>query len=84
MLQIITWSVLTRFIVCSCPQAQSLKKSIWGFFVAMVKRVAKSDVLKFAKAKAPNLEEQKPMSFKEVKRRSIISGLRALKAPAAP
>ena len=51
----------------------------------MVKRSAcqMKDILLASKAKMPNLEPTPAkMSFKECKRRSILSGLRMLKAPA--
>ena len=50
----------------------------------MVKRVvSKRTVLAFAHAKTPAVDRPK-MSFKEVKMRTILQGLRALKAPAVP
>ena len=43
----------------------------------------KRAVLAFAKAKTPTLSDDKPqLAFKDVKRRSILAGLRILKAPA--
>ena len=45
--------------------------------------VSKRTVLAFAHAKTPVMDPPK-MSFKEVKKRTILQGLRALKAPAVP
>lgn len=49
----------------------------------MVKRVGKRAVVSLSKERMPNLDtNHQKMSFKECKRRSILSGLRMLKAPA--
>ena len=47
--------------------------------------VGKKHVLKYAAEKNPEIAKQprKP-SFKEVKRRTILAGLRVMKAPAVP
>ena len=52
----------------------------------MGKPVAKRTVIAYARTKVPKLQSDSDdkLSFRETKRRSIISGLRMLKAPAAP
>lgn len=48
----------------------------------MGKRVGKRAVLAAAKARAPDLDANPKLNFKEAKKMSILAGLRVLKAPA--
>ena len=65
------------------PALPQQNKSSEPVIASMVKRVGKRAVLSVSKEKMPNLDtDPQKMSFKECKRRSILSGLRMLKAPA--
>ena len=64
-----------------------LIKPLLPFVEAMGKRVGgKRTVMAFAKDRQPPIHSSSTdkMTFKEVKRRSVIAGLRVLKAPAVP
>ena len=76
----IATSLVIRAIWNPIPSSGS---SCWSL-VTMVKRVvAKQQVIDMSRERMPNIEPSPRMSSKECKRRSILAGLRMLKAPAA-
>lgn len=75
-------SCFSSFCFCSCVPRVPLHRLGMGKNV-----VSKRKVMAYAKAKSALVcDDEKKMksSFKETKRRSILAGLRVLKAPAVP
>ena len=64
-------------------KSQGKALGVWlAFFPPMAKRVASKKTVQSESKRADGGMHRKKLGFKEIKRRSIVAGLRAMKAPA--